>query len=1667
MQSNYDIDTISDGIGDKDSTYFTYVVDPNPINGASVNPEDLFIFVRLRAFPQSRSIITSDNVYSSNTQDQISFITANFQHNKGYATTDYTNIGGAETNIEGLGIRNINIEVGASYVPKVQIEFVDVRGAAIFNNHEQVGADGINSNNSVFNSFFKLPYPIFELTIKGYYGKAVTYYLNLTSFNAAVDTSSGDFIIRCSFIGFDFAFLSDIMTKYVIGLNSTPIGQKYLDDYVKKSGEVGLLSISQLIQKYTEISKLTEEYKTSDEDYLILKIYNALVDKLLTLQTTIGIGVSETPHSLQSELGSLISYNQLKNDRGHIFIRDIGVFTDASNDVLLSLEQYLNDAINEVNSLITKYEAQFPELSAYKLSPFILKKSATFNFVDGVFLDSIKSEILKYEPNFYVDSFNLQILTGNFGVTPTTNFDIIYASFYGIRKQITEVYTKIRQNKNSKDDKVISELNEKFSKEIGFNPTIFNVFEVIFGNVDIFLTMLYEVCREADSFGKQRVGYLQNYLNKDNNAGSGFTDIANKDEVIYPFPAVYDLAGNQIWIGDVVGENNKYYPEINLVNTLVNGVLGVTSTPTVTTTISGVDNNYRWPASNPIDIISNPYANIESFNYNNGIPSELYKLIIDRVSTQLNETQFITSKIKKFAEIDSTYFVDIISNSKIKDILASYGETKFVSEGLTYYESSSIESKLESYDFNVDKTIFNYFDNKFDEKFDKYVKKSISPSTSKYLQSKTKTLSDINKISIDTSKYYITDFNIIYGDYTLNYSDENINNLIRSDLSNSNIVLDYNRPAITNIHNLKFIDGCKTNFTNNESYTTYYNDILHNNIGRPLENVLLKNTIFDTFYYADNTKEMKAYLLLQTIPYKDSSELFDYISQYAGIYYIPHLQIIKVGAEIYRKINSTPNNDILFGSIKLNPSFYLIEFQKRFYGNPNLSLLSNETKDFFVNEYLNFVNSTDFDILENTIKDYITLGLNEYYSKTKSAEYQYSLNILGLLVYNFDAIVITSPNRLFNKGNNNIKYPDISGYLSIFYNNLVKYVQTNTNTINPQNANQQLTQPLFDDKDTKIFIYNHLKNIYDKWLAYSKVDGKIYNFSSYVKGKTNTNKKLIDHFYFIDRTWSDIGDVAVLNPKSLLKTVNATDSNIYSFMGIVLNDNNFISFNLPTHINYYNKEDVVNMFKPYTFIEETSGGASFVFMYVAGNSKILDLGNRVSYVNDGFDLKSNNYVNFPQSLKVRKTPQWSKTPSNLTIDEEFKKEYLSKYNLGCFRVAYADQNQNIFTNIEVGQEEHRETQESILVNAELASGRGANKRIYKGMDLFNAYSVRSYQTDVKCLGNMQIQPTQYFQLDNIPLFHGMHMIYNVKHNITPHNIETSFVGRRISKFSYPIVDKLTAFVNLSLTDKIEIGKPITERYEESGNYINPKDTTKGDTTYDRILGDSNTSAKRRLQAQELTPLNGEAPDSNVLFQVIKNTEVANFIVNSDVTSDVLNQRLSKIFKLNPLEVPNYGLAAKRCATWVKYIFGDLGVVKVGNLETHAWNWFMGLPENNNWYYFNSNQKLTGWTESEVSQVVRDGSLLFGYYVTSKSKDESYSDMKEFTNHQNRIKILTDNKRITGDYTFTPITHIGIFYNQLFYEHIGRVNMSISKKFVPVAAYYFLNDLKSICANNVV
>ena len=166
-----------------DGTNNVFVVDPNAVikNGKVepryINQEDLMIYIEVRAFmnPKTKYLKYNDK---DDDRDNVINITKGMFYSSAQAidddrkpkeqlTTDWTEMYNENRpyDVEGFGVNSIDITYNASLIPKVHIEFIDVRGKNLLERGGDV--------NNPYNVFYTYPYPLFELVVKGYFGKAI------------------------------------------------------------------------------------------------------------------------------------------------------------------------------------------------------------------------------------------------------------------------------------------------------------------------------------------------------------------------------------------------------------------------------------------------------------------------------------------------------------------------------------------------------------------------------------------------------------------------------------------------------------------------------------------------------------------------------------------------------------------------------------------------------------------------------------------------------------------------------------------------------------------------------------------------------------------------------------------------------------------------------------------------------------------------------------------------------------------------------------------------------------------------------------------------------------------------------------------------------------------------------------------------------------------------------------------------------------------------------------------------------------------------------------------------------------------------------------------------------------------------------------------------------
>lgn len=107
-----------------------------------------------------------------------------------------------------LGITSIETKTNLSFIPEVMIRLEDIQGRALFELGDQ----------SPYAAFFNLPYPVFYLTMKGYYGQAIKYQLNLHKFTADFNSFSGNYTITLQLLGYKYNILNEISMGHLVAV---------------------------------------------------------------------------------------------------------------------------------------------------------------------------------------------------------------------------------------------------------------------------------------------------------------------------------------------------------------------------------------------------------------------------------------------------------------------------------------------------------------------------------------------------------------------------------------------------------------------------------------------------------------------------------------------------------------------------------------------------------------------------------------------------------------------------------------------------------------------------------------------------------------------------------------------------------------------------------------------------------------------------------------------------------------------------------------------------------------------------------------------------------------------------------------------------------------------------------------------------------------------------------------------------------------------------------------------------------------------------------------------------------------------------------------------------------------------------------------------------------
>jgi len=834
-----------------------------------------------------------------------------------------------ELSSQSFGIESIDIMIrGTNFIPRVNIKFVDVRGKTLFESPE----------NSPYAAFFHLPWPIFYLTVKGYYGKAIKYRLHLTSFKSKLNSSNGNFEIDTTFVGSTYAYMADIPFYgilnapylYKIEQNEDSIinektGQR--EKKLKKTSK-GYVILKSVYNEYKQKGLLPKDFpvRTLRELFVIAKRLNKILqDKIFNevVDYKTLAGITEFEKQLSEFENIILEWRKRNLSPNETFtlsptntpslfyelITDktsLNIVTGATNNG--TLEYWFKENINKLEGNQT-----FGTSKDKKTDKKIQSKPISFN----------KFKEIR-------DFYTVNGPGGRIGV----NIDEIFKRLGDVRKDFVE------QNKVIVEE-IQREMNNIIKNNdigIGFEPTIRNIVGVILANADTYIRLLKDVHYNAFQNGEKRRKRI-----------IGFSD-ESTDYPIYPWPEIkLPVSGDK--------QNVLVYPgSLKMINRL------------------NSDNISLWPEVGFVE----EYIDVSTFR-------------VDPLSDKEGENDIVTFVFESDSDITSKKHISTLTY--LNDVVPYFNKT--ISSILyEIYERAKYITTVDS--FNI-KTLTELalveFENIKNQIMDDYEIVSILKNSIKDLSSLLKNMSGFSPFErypyfldqLPTVPYIEeslnTDFKIIEynknSDNTINNDNsyislsENLRTYVAEEyrsriypFSSSTYLTYLNQTTFTkndlntqNFLKVNTIDGFITSPIDGKMWVKeeFSENLFNNRLNiNGLKRHILNTPYFHNQLLKDFNKEIiigkyvgSAYLFLNSLPFKDLDDKLNFegksilmsslFREIGATHFIPYHLILKWGSiyhrykkfilegvDIIEDVTSPINGNVFFDNSLGNTEFTLI-----------------------------------------------------------------------------------------------------------------------------------------------------------------------------------------------------------------------------------------------------------------------------------------------------------------------------------------------------------------------------------------------------------------------------------------------------------------------------------------------------------------------------------------------------------------------------------------------------------------------------------------------------------------------------------------------------------------------------------------------------------------------
>ena len=472
-----------------------------------------------------------------------------------------------------LGITSIKYTINTSFQPVIDIDLEDVKGRALFE-----GGDS-----SPYAAFFNLPYPIFFLTLKGYYGKAVRFPIMLQSFTSSFDPSTHNFRIKLKFYGYKYTIMSYVNWG---GMLAVPHMYNTTLKIADNSGNNNQNSKTPVTEKIT-----SKGYAKMKELYAVYKSKGLIADDfpeitITQLKTRLDTFIKDILEKFSKEnLGPLTDSgnyaNSLVEYQKDVYYSTSGwakKYLDFDNPFVLNNEEKTKiyifkkelDATAKVSAenelkdkIIPLYNKIFSENLVYgengkyvvdgKEVPSKITNTITYDTflkykdVKSLFENDLnlnetyiaRNPGKKISGDTVIDEFKEKIKTELSTLTAEGLYGYWFEGSKSFIDLINEMSKQVKTTQKNIEEAITASIQKKLSDKnngIGFVPTIRNVMAVFFAQAEAFLRLLDDVHTDAWDVRNDKTRKAA-IFNKNITAPSvDYTEVINDDTPVYPWP---------------------------------------------------------------------------------------------------------------------------------------------------------------------------------------------------------------------------------------------------------------------------------------------------------------------------------------------------------------------------------------------------------------------------------------------------------------------------------------------------------------------------------------------------------------------------------------------------------------------------------------------------------------------------------------------------------------------------------------------------------------------------------------------------------------------------------------------------------------------------------------------------------------------------------------------------------------------------------------------------------------------------------------------------------------------------------------------------------------------------------------------------------------------------